>query len=110
MDISQIFNLATKGNAEAQNSMGLECFGKGDYDNAIEWWNKSATQGNPDAQYNLGMCYYDGFCVERNLDLSREYFIKASALNHQPSIDALNRLFRLKVLNCFPGADDPDFY
>ncbi len=52
---------AQKGNAEAQNLLGL-CYARGngvekDLKQAAEWFRKAAEQENADAQFNLGVCY-----------------------------------------------------
>src|SRR5438105_865288 len=54
---------ADKGEAEAQNTMGLAYKnGRGvpqDFAQALTWFQKSAEQGNAAAQRNLGLMYAD---------------------------------------------------
>ncbi len=33
---------------------------------AVKWFRKAADQGNADAQYHLGLCYYYGYGVEED--------------------------------------------
>ena len=61
--IGRIQPMAENGHSGAQNLLGVMYF-KGDevprsYDAAIRWWTLAATQGDPDAQYNLGYLYAD---------------------------------------------------
>ena len=41
-----------------------------DYGLAVEWFTRSAKQGNSDAQYRLGSCYYYGIGVEQNYNIA----------------------------------------
>ncbi len=41
-------------------ALGKKAFDSGDYEKAAEWYQKSADQGNADAQVRLGMMYYEG--------------------------------------------------
>ena len=75
----------------------------------IEELKKLAESGDANALYSLGMCYYEGFCVDKDTLLARQMFVKASAKNHQPSIEALKRLFNMKVFNCGTGFGGYDF-
>ena len=55
---------AEKGDSIAQCSVGYYYeTGKGVAKNmaeAVKWYEKSASQGNATAQYNLGLCYFHG--------------------------------------------------
>lgn len=44
-----------------------------DIHEAIKWLNKSAEQGHPEAKKRLGLLYYTGFGVKKNIPLS--YFL-----------------------------------
>lgn len=51
---------AIKGNADAQNQLGV-CYEKGqavdqDYKKAVEWYTKAILQDHTTAQINLGLC------------------------------------------------------
>ena len=63
-EVDQIRAHAEKGEAEAQNTMGLACRnGRGvpqDFAQALAWFQKSAEQGNAAAQRNLGLMYAEG--------------------------------------------------
>lgn len=36
------------------------------YEDAASWWQKAAERGNPDAQCNLGDCYFEGEGVPKD--------------------------------------------
>ncbi len=48
---------------------------------AAEWLQKSGEQGEADAQYELGMCYYQGLGVKKTLKPQR------AGLERQPHRD-----------------------
>lgn len=63
--IRNIMALAKGGDAKAQNEVGLWYYEgrhqlKQDYKEALQWWSKSAQQGNPQAIGNMGLCYETG--------------------------------------------------
>lgn len=62
---------AQKGNAKAQFWLGLYYFNawavQQDYQQAAYWFNQSAKQDYPDAQYELGKCYKLGNGVEKTM-------------------------------------------
>ena len=56
-------------------------FGEGatkDYKLAISWYTKAADQGNDDAQYNLGLMYYDGKGVTQGHEQAAYWFGNAA--------------------------------
>lgn len=63
--IAMILEQAEKGNAAAQNTVGIWYYTgkdtiKQDYKKALEWWAKSAKQDNADAINNMAICYQFG--------------------------------------------------
>ena len=59
-----ILPLAEKGDAEAQNNLGV-MYDKGegvpqDYKEAVKWYRLAAEQGDASSQYNLGVMYDNG--------------------------------------------------
>ncbi len=46
---------------------------------AVEWYQKAAEQGYAEAQYNLGVCYYNGYGVPKNRAKAVELWKKAAA-------------------------------
>lgn len=66
----ELLPLAELGNVDAQYYLGgLYYKGEGvgqNYAKAVEWFSKSADQGNPKAQTDLAQCYLFGYGVERD--------------------------------------------
>ena len=56
--VLQILLLSTPAFADFQK--GLDAYQSGDYATALKEWEPLAEQGNADAQYNLGVMYYQG--------------------------------------------------
>lgn len=66
--VKNIMALAKGGDAKAQNEVGLWYYeGRHqldrDYKEALQWWSRSAGQGNPQAIGNMGLCYETGHGV-----------------------------------------------
>lgn len=51
---------ANAGYAPAQATIGMLMSLAGQHDKALRWWDKAAEQGDPEAQYNLGMARLKG--------------------------------------------------
>ncbi len=76
VSFDQVRQLAEKGDAAAQNALGLRyAIGEGVKLNEVEavrWFNRAAQQGNVSAQSKLGSLYYSGRGLPQ--DLNRAYF------------------------------------
>jgi uncharacterized protein len=48
------------------------------YQQALTWFEKAATAGNDKAQYYLGVCYYYGKGVKKDLVAAKDWFTKAA--------------------------------
>lgn len=82
--IRQTYRLAQNGNVTAQLEIGKRFYeGKGiepDGEEAVKWFNAAASQGNAEAMYMLGECYYSetSFPIGGELDeKSKENYNKA---------------------------------
>jgi len=64
---------AAQGDAEAEFELGCfyetddEILGARDDREASSWFSKAAMQGHPEAQYRLGLCYYEGRGTPKDL-------------------------------------------
>lgn len=81
-DIEELEKLANKGDALAQNSLGLRYFNgegvKQDYLEAHKWIEKAAIQEYALAQNNLGYLYEKGKGVKQNYTKAKEWYEKAA--------------------------------
>jgi hypothetical protein len=53
---------------------------------AAKWWRKAAEAGVRDAKWCIGLCYYYGRGVDRDVEQAKVWFRKAAAQGH-PSVD-----------------------
>lgn len=67
--------------AEGNYNTGAFYFANGDYLSAMSIWAPLAQQGNPAAQYSMGLLYDQGKGVEKNPQLALSYFQSAAAQN-----------------------------
>ena len=70
--------------------LGGQAFNRGQYDLAAEYWNPLAQQGNPYAQYNLGIMWEHGLgTTQRNEVQAGHWYLKAAKQGHTPSMTPL---------------------
>ena len=74
---------AKEGDGVRMELANLYCAGiefEPDYEKAVYWWKKAAhldydpDRGFPEARYELGVCYYEGKGVEKDIQKAIEYF------------------------------------
>jgi TPR repeat protein len=65
-------------NIVADNDIGYKYYQKGNYEKALKIWAVEAEEGNKEAFYNIGLLYFFGNGVEKNLPLAFEYCQKAA--------------------------------
>jgi TPR repeat protein len=88
---------AEHGDASAQNKMGdIYCGGNTpNYEEALKWYRKSAEQGNPLAQVNLGRMYERGYGLAQNYEEALKWYRKSAEKG-----DAAAQ-YNLGVMYCF---------
>ena len=96
--ISRIRNAAEKGDAEAQNKLGLlldgGAFGKQDYAQAAVWYRRGADQGSAKAQFNLASLYYNGQGVPKDHVMAATWYHRAAEQGDPDSQVRLGGLYR----------------
>ena len=65
-------------NVVADNDIGYKYYQKGNYEKALKIWAVEAEEGNKEAFYNIGLLYFFGNGVQKNLPLAFEYCQKAA--------------------------------
>lgn len=82
---------AERGDAKAQNSLGLwHYYGIGvpkDHREAAKWWHRSAAQGYSRAQYNLGRLYGNGECVTQDFVKAAAWMSLAGAQDYEEAVE-----------------------
>jgi uncharacterized protein len=94
-DIARVRAQADSGDPAAQESLArMYLVGQGvekDKQKAVEWFHKSARQGNADAMYDLGSAYYNGDGVSVNDTLSFAWFTLANEKGNPMAAEAVQR-------------------
>lgn len=74
MNITEIITLAKNNDVFAQNDLGVAYMTGDDVEQdehqAVYWFQRSASQGNPEAMANLGMCLLLGKGLQKNISAS----------------------------------------
>ena len=68
-----------------------------DYEEAVKWYRKAAEQGYASAQYNLGVCYYNGKGVEQDYEEVVKWYRKAAEQGHPRAQYHLKKLRDEKI-------------
>ena len=66
------------------NNKGTECYNKGDYDKAVEYWTKAAKLGNAEAHYQLGCTYENGEGGVEKDEEKEVYHLEKAAIGGHP--------------------------
>ena len=96
-DINAIIEKAKTGNVNAQYTLGGYYFlgsngVEQSYSKAAYWYKKAAEQGHSNAQYNIGVCYYNGDGVEKSKTKAIYWFRKACNNFEDKACEALNEI------------------
>ena len=68
---------------------GTRCYGRGEYEDALEYWKKAAVQGDAAAHYELSVAYDDGTMVEKDAKKQLYHLEEAAIQGH---VDARSNL------------------
>jgi TPR repeat protein len=72
---------------------GLEAFQKGDYTTAVKEWRPLAEDGDPIAQFNLGLLYLDGHGVPQSYAEAVNWFRRAAEQDYAPAQHNLGAMY-----------------
>ena len=67
-------------NVLGDSDIGYKYYQKGNYEKALKIWAVEAEEGNQEAFYYIGLLYFLGNGVEKNLPLAFEYCQKAAVM------------------------------
>ena len=87
VDVATLTQQAENGDKNAQAKLADYYDDKQDYQQAFNWYQKSANQGYATAQYNLGVMYDEGQGVRQNKVTAKEWFGKACDNGEQKGCD-----------------------
>src|SRR5580704_7737512 len=81
-ELTKLMQQAAKGNLKAQSRVGLTLArSEGtwqDYPEAVKWLSAAAEQGDPAAEHNLALMYFEGRAVNRDETQAASWFQKAA--------------------------------
>src|SRR5271168_3558512 len=79
--------------AVADFQTGLDAYQKGDYVGAAKEWRPLADQGDPVAQFNLGLLYLDGHGVPQNPVEAANWFRRAAEQDYAQAQHNLGAMY-----------------
>lgn len=79
--------------AFADFQAGLDAYQKGDYVGAVKEWRPLAEQGDPEAQYNIGLLYLDGKGVPQNPAEAVNWFRRAAEQDYEKAQHNLGAMY-----------------
>lgn len=62
---------------------GLAYYYKHEFEESVKWYRKAAECGHADAQFNLGLCYRDGYGVDEDMEEAAKWHRKAAEQGHE---------------------------
>lgn len=80
MSVATLLAMLTIGSAQAGPlEDGHAAYLRGDIDTALSLWTPLAEQGNAEAQYMLGLIYFNGRYVQKDDDVAEQWLALAAA-------------------------------
>jgi len=92
--------------------LGLRWYQQGQYDIARKMWTPMAQSGDCDAQYALGLLYFNGLSVRKSYSTALKWWGRAAEQAQPQALNSLGVVFsRLRVpyttLDCKKGCGEP---
>ena len=90
--------------ATADTKAGVDAWSRGAYEDAVKAWRKPASEGDAEAQFNLGQAYKLGRGVKSDLDIALDWYRKAAAQGHLLAADSCGHLlhYQQKIPQALP--------
>ena len=85
LKVNSLQKQALDDTAAILTSKALQFSKKEDYASSVKMLRRASELESPVASYDLGLAYFKGLGVERNIELAQSYFEKASILGHEKS-------------------------
>lgn len=83
---------AAKDSPEEGNRKALEAFARGDYYQALRFWQAAAEKGDPQAMNNLGVLYDKGLGVEPDVGRALHWYAKSADAGHPSGMCNFGRM------------------
>ncbi|MBP6986117.1 MAG: SEL1-like repeat protein [Alphaproteobacteria bacterium] len=89
---------AERGSHEGMNFVGTYCHEKGEYSEALKWFEKASLLGNQSSQYSLGCMYSRGHGVPLDYVMAIKWFKMAAENGHDIARYAIAKLYQEDVI------------
>lgn len=91
---AELVTAAQKGDEQAQHELArrLRHGSPADRAQALEWFRRAAEQGVPEAQYMVGLAYYEGTVVKKDVKLALLFINRAAAQGDEDALNVLGNL------------------
>lgn len=77
----------------ADAAAGMAAFKKGEYVTAFKEWKAAANQGQPEAEYDLGLLYAKGLGVPRDLQVAQQWYEAAALQGNAQAEYSLGQMY-----------------
>lgn len=84
--------LAEVGDAASQTRLGVFYLANNHFAQGVEWLEKAAHQGDPEAQTHLAACWQHGKGLGQDMDKAMEWYRRAAKQGFRPAREALSRI------------------
>lgn len=82
--------------------LGVDAYNKGNYDIAAKHWNPLAKQGNPYAEYNIGLLWENGLgSTNKNINEASQWYARSAQRGYVPA------MVRLALIQKNNGLEEP---
>jgi TPR repeat protein len=103
LDDSNLVEQADRGDATAQNDIGILFIAAGKPQIAMEWFQEAAVQGHADAMHGLSYCYLGNHVgIEKNEQLGLHWLAAAAAQGHFIASAQMQALYGCGILPASP--------
>jgi len=82
--------------------IGLRWYEYGEYDIALKYWRPLAEDGDCDAEFSLGLLYFEGRTVSKSYEKAREWWTKAANQGQPQAQIALGVMYSLSYIPYSP--------
>jgi TPR repeat protein len=89
---SEFRQAAYHGDAYAQYQLGVMLLWEGQFAECADLFSLSASQGDPEAQVALGVCFEFGKGVQEDLTIARWYYLLAAQQGNEDAFEFLSRV------------------
>lgn len=103
---NEVFARANEGDAKSQALVAYEYYKEQNFAGAVRWANASALQGNDEGLYLLGIFYWNGSGVDKDLDRAVGYLRRSAQLGYIEAQKILDK-YNIPIQEPLPQVQAP---